>query len=230
MKTRVLAAVVILMLVIGNKRVLAQESIIQDISGEYVEKLVNVAKANYPRHKIFANRVDVAKANVSLASLSVFDAFTVSYIYQPNQNTVIDPVNPTTSYFKGFQAGVFLNLGTMLRVPVNIRRAKSDLKIAKNEQDEYDLTITAEVKRRYFTYIQRVSQLKVQSRTMVQSENAMKETEYRYKKGEVAFEAYNTMQIQYAERIQSKIEAEGNVFIAKADLEEMLGDKLENIK
>ncbi|RCH55132.1 hypothetical protein DJ568_08045 [Mucilaginibacter hurinus] len=230
MKIKILTVLVILGLVIGNERVLAQESIINEVSDVYVDKLVNAAKANYPRYKIFKHRIDIAKANVSIASLSVFDALTVSYIYQPNQNTIIDPVNPTTSYFKGFQAGVFLNLGQLLRVPVNIRRAKSDQRIAESEQAEYDLTIGAEVRRRYYTYLQRVAQLKLQSRTIIQSENALKDAEHKYRRGEVTFDSYNQTQIQYTEHIQTKIEAEGNVFIAKAALEEMLGDKLENIK
>ena len=165
-----------------------------------------------------------------LLPLTIFDAFTLSYIYQPGTTTFVDPVNPTTSYFRGLQAGVFLNLGSLLRTPVNNRKAKTDLRIAQNDQDEYDLTLATEVKTRYYTYIMSMATLKLQSRNMQQAEAASKDAEYKYKKGELIFDTYNKTQIQYTQNIQTKIEAEGNLFIAKASLEEILGDKLENIK
>ncbi|MCD8739479.1 TolC family protein [Mucilaginibacter roseus] len=230
MKIQVLSVFIFLFLILHKQSAYAQESIVQDISEVYVDKLVNVARQNYPRVKSFQSRVDVAKANVSIASVSIFDALSLSYIYQPENVTVVDPSNPGTRFFQGLQLGVFINLGTILRTPMNIKRAKAERRVAESERDEYQLTLAAEVKRRYYLYIQRVGQLKTQTRAWQESENGIKDIEYRYKKGEATFETFNTAQVQLTQRRTQKIEAEANVFISKADLEEMLGDKLENIK
>ncbi|GAA4319310.1 hypothetical protein GCM10023149_17950 [Mucilaginibacter gynuensis] len=230
MKIKILSGFIIFLAISIQQRAFAQESIIQDVTDAYVEKLVEVAKTNFPRHKSFESKVDIAKANVSSARLSLFDALSVSYIYQPGNTTTIDPVNPSTSYFKGLQAGVFLNLGSLLRTPVNVRKAKSELQVAQNDQAEYDLTLATEVRKRYYLYVQRLAQLKLQTRSRQQAENAAKDMEYKYKKGEETFDAYNKILIQLTEHSESKISAEGNLFIAKADLEELLGQKLETIK
>ncbi len=230
MKIQVLSVFILLFLILHKQSANAQESIVQDISEVYVDKLVNVARQNYPRVKSFQSRVDVAKANVSIASVSIFDALSLSYIYQPENVTVVDPSNPGTRFFQGLQLGVFINLGTILRTPMNIKRAKAERRVAESERDEYQLTLAAEVKRRYYLYIQRVGQLKTQTRAWQESENGIKDIEYRYKKGEATFETFNTAQVQLTQRRTQKIESEANVFISKSDLEEMLGEKLENIK
>jgi outer membrane protein TolC len=231
MKIKILATIFILFVIVNNNRAFAQESMLRDISEGYVEKLIQVAKTNYPRYKSFRNRTASAKVDVSLASVSLLDALTLSYVYQPGNTTIIDPENPTSgNRFKGFQAGLFINLGTIVRMPLNVKKAKAQLRMAENDQAEYDLTLATEVKKRYYTYIQRMGQLKVITRAMQQAENSLKDVEYRYKKGEETYDTYNKTQIQVTEQTQTKIEAEAQVFITKAGLEEMIGDKLENIR
>lgn len=211
-------------------RGMAQESIIHDLSTDaYINKLVDTAMKNYPRMRSYQNRINIATGNISKARVSLLDALTVSYVYQPG-TTTIDPVNPSTSYFKGLQAGVFLNIGTLLAKPYQVRQAKQELLIARNDLDEYHITITTEVKKRYYLYVQRVAELKLQIRAMQDMENALKDIKHKFEKGEETFDAYNKVQIQYSEHQQTKVEAEANVFIAKADLEELLGTKLENVK
>lgn len=209
---------------------IAQETIVKDLAADaYISKLVDTAMKNYPRLRSYQNRINIANSNISKTEVSWLDALTVSYVYQPG-TTTIDPVNPTTSYFKGLQAGVFLNIGTLLAKPSQVKQAKQELLIAHNELDEYRITITTEVKKRYYLYIQRVAELKLQIRAMLETENSLKDFKYKFEKGEETFDSYNKVQIQYSEHQQTKVQAEANIFIAKADLEELLGTKLENIK
>lgn len=211
-------------------RSMAQETTIQSLSADsYISKLVDTAMKNYPRMRSYQNRINIANSNISKAKVSLLDALTVSYVYQPG-TTTIDPVNPSTSYFKGLQAGVFLNIGTLLAKPYQVRQAKQELIIARNDLDEYRITITTEIKKRYYLYIQRLAELKLQIRAMQDTENALKDLKYKFEKGEETFDSYNKVQIQYSEHQQTKVQAEANVFIAKADLEELLGTKLENVK
>jgi outer membrane protein TolC len=208
----------------------AQLSIIQDLSDTYVNKLIDTAKKNYPRVRSYQNRINIANSNISKTKAGLLNAFTVSYIYQPGVNNGVDPANPTTSYFRGFQAGVFVNIGALVSQPSLIKQAREELIIAHNDQDEYFITLTTEVKKRYYMYIQRGAEVKLQTRSTLETESALKDAKYRFQKGELTFEDYNKMQIQYTEHQQTKIQAEANLFTAKADLEELLGTNLENIK
>src|SRR5215217_1511440 len=93
---------------------LNQATILPELTNtDNLQRLVDTAIKNYPRIRYFQNRVNVASANVSKIKASWLDALTVSYVYTPNDPT-INPVNPTSTYFKGLQAGVFLNVGQLL--------------------------------------------------------------------------------------------------------------------
>jgi outer membrane protein TolC len=220
----------LLLFLMISLRSVAQETIIQDLAADtYINKLVDTAMKNYPRLRTYQYRIDAAKANVSKTKASWLDALTVSYVYQPG-TTTIDPVNPTTSYFKGLQAGVFLNVGTLIAKPAQIRQAKLETAVIGSELDEYRVTLTTEVKKRYYLYLQRVAELKLQIRATTETGNSLKDFKFKFEKGEETFDSYNKVQIQYTEHQQTKVQAEANVFIAKADLEELLGTKLENVK
>ena len=143
---------------------------------------------------------------------------------------MVDPANPSSRFVTGLQLGVFINLGTIIRTPLNVRRAKAEKRVAEAEQAEYKLTLATEVRRRYYSYLQRMGELKLQTRALQEAETAMKDMEYKYKKGEETFLQFNQIQMQLTQTNQTKIQAEAGMFTAKAELEELLGDKLENIK
>ena len=207
----------------------AQTSIVPQISEVYIKKLVDTAIAHYPRVRYFQHRMEAAATNVSKTRASWFDALTLSYVYQPG-TAIVDPVNPKTSYFRGLQAGVFLNVGALVAKPYVIKQAKQDMLVVQSEQEEYLVTLAAEVKRRYFLYLQRIAELKLQIRAASDSENQLKDVKYRFEKGEDTFESYSKVLIQVTEHQQTMVQTEANVFISKADLEELLGTKLENVK
>jgi outer membrane protein TolC len=207
----------------------SQETIIPELSTNYVEKLIDTAVANYPKVKAYQYHINIAKNAISKSKLSLLESVTLSYVYQPGQTT-INPVSPSTSYFQGFQAGVFLNVGTLLERPYVTTQAKQELLIAKTEQLDYLSTLATEVKKRYYTYVLRLAELKLQTTAVQTSATALKDIKYKFEKGEESFDSYNKLQTDFTNHQTSKIEAEANLYLAKADLEELLGTKLENVK
>src|SRR5690606_17192496 len=97
----------------------AQESLSKDISYEYLDKLVAVCKANYPRMKMYEARVHVAENGLKKAKLSYFDIFSFSYLFSPNNN-----VNTVTPNFGGYQFGFFANIGSILQKPNTVKQAR----------------------------------------------------------------------------------------------------------
>jgi len=206
----------------------AQSTIVPELSATNLQRLIDTAIKNYPRVRYFENRIGVSEANVSKIKATWLEALTLSYVYQPYDATV-NPVNPTSTYFKGAQAGVFLNLGNLLSKPQAIKQAKREVLTQKDEYDEYVLKLTAEVKRRYYTYILRIAELKLQVRAADDAEAHLKDFKLKFEKGEETFDSYSKVLIQHTEHLQTKVAAEANVYIAKADVEEMIGTKLENV-
>ena len=138
--------------------VFAQDTMIDQVSYLYLEKLIAVAKENYPRVKSVQAQTDIARNNVTKQSLSWFNSFNYSYIYQPN--TTFNVIEPTV--YKGYQLGVGVNLGNIITTPFNVKQAKKELKVALEDQNEYNLTLETEVKRRNFAYVQQLTALKIQ--------------------------------------------------------------------
>ena len=216
----------------------AQDSLVPEVSYPYLEKLIASAKTHYPRIKNYNDRIDLAKINIKKAGVSWFDILTFSYIYQPNNTINYTNTIPVTNagttvnrfLFNGVQLGVSVNLGSILTKPYNLKLAKEDLILAHDEQNEYLVTLTADVKRRYFTYLLQKNMVKVETQSHQDVQNLLKQTKYKFEKGEVTFDVYNTVLVSSSLRIEQKLQAEGSFFIAKSELESLVGVKLEDIK
>jgi len=126
--------------------------------------------------------------------------------------------------------GLFFNLGNYLQKTYQLKQAREELKIADYDQDEYYLTLATDVKKRYYNYLQSMANVKLQTQTAEDAEAALKSVKHKFEKGEETYDNFNKAQVTVTDHIQSKIAAETNYLIAKAELEELLGDKLENIK
>jgi outer membrane protein TolC len=214
----------------------AQDSMLPDISPAYLDKLIDIAKQNYPEVRANQAKVEEAQSNVTKAKISYLDVFSVSYIYQPEGflgiNTSGNPNSSTGSYgtFNGIQAGVTFNLGSFFEKPSQVKAAKKELDIAGDTQEEYLLTLTNNVKKRYYTYMQQIANLKLLTQATNDQQEVLNSEKHRFEKGEVTFEEFNRAQLSVTTSYQQKILAESNLLIAKADLEELLGEKLEDIK
>ncbi len=217
----------------------AQNTLVTEISEPYLAKLIDAAKANQPRIKSLNNRVNIAQGNISRAKLSYLDALTFSYVYQPNSTFNLNALQTTggtdvigtrTGLFKGTQFGVFFNLGSYLQKPYAVKQAKQELIITNNDIQDALITLTTQVKKRYYIYLQKVASLKLQMQAASDADNVMRDIKYKFQKGEETLDSYNKARISHTQQIQTKITAEADLFMAKADLEEIIGDKLENIK
>lgn len=204
----------------------AQQTLAQEISYAYLDKLVDVAKKNFPRGKMYDARIEMGNMAVKKARLSYFDILSFSYLYSPNQ-----AVNVTTPVLlQGYQFGFFINIGSIIQKPTIIKQARAEAQVSVYEKETYELGLEADVKKRYITYIQHLTILRIKSEALLDIESALKDTRYKFEKGELPLQNYNTALLMYSTQQQTKITSEADVYIAKSSLEELLGQKLEDIK
>lgn len=206
--------------------VYAQESVMKEISPELLDKLIALAKTNYPRMKAYDARIEVSSYTVKKAKLSYFEILSASYIYTPpNTSTAINP-----NFLNGYQFGFFFNVGALLSKPAGVKQAKAEVKVAQNEKDAYELNLVADVQQRYYQYIQRTVMVRLTSQGLLEVEGMMKEIRYKFEKGEETLDNYNKLLVMYNNQTQSKVAAETELLVAKSSLEELIGQKLESVK
>lgn len=204
---------------------LGQESMLPDVNYPLLEKLILTAKTNYPRVRMYGYRITMADANVKKARVSWFDIFSFQYLYSPNNTTSI--VNP--SILNGYQFGLVINVGSLLIKGPGVKLAREEKKYAEAEYAEYQLTIEAQVKQRYFLYVQQMAVVRLRGQSILDIESTLKDVRYRYEKGEATLAEYNTALTGFADQVNAKISAEASLLTAKASLEELLGTKLEMV-
>jgi outer membrane protein TolC len=207
----------------------AQQTMMTEISYEYLQKLITTAKQNYPRVKSHNTLINIAETNVQRARISWFEILDFSYFYSPrignNSSEIINPY-----FFNRYQLGISLNVGSILQKPSQIKIAKLEVQNAEYQKDEFFLTIEKEVKQRYFTYIQQLTVLRLRMQALQDAEVVLQSVRNKYEKGEETFEHYNTALTAHTNQSQQKIGAETEMLIAKATLEELIVSKLEDIK
>lgn len=201
-------------------------SIYDEISYPYLEKLIQIARENYPRTKAYDARIDAAEKNIKKTRLSYFDIFSFSYLLSPFNG--IAAVNP--NLLNGYQFGFFANIGSLIQKPAQIRQARDELEVIAHEKDIYLLNLEADVKKRYFEYVKAKAIYRVVSKSVLDAQALIDDMRYKFEKGEIAFDSYNQALLDLANRQQIKINFAGDVLIAKSSLEELLGKKLEEIQ
>jgi len=111
-----------------------------------------------------------------------------------------------------------------------VKRAKAEYKVAKLEAQEYEATLENDVKRRYYTYIREITQLKINTQSVQDNQNVADNLKNKFTKGEITLDTYNQSRINLANANTSKIDSEVNLLLAKDQLEEIIGQKLSEIK
>jgi outer membrane protein TolC len=218
--------VIFFLIVFSNfSELMAQESMIPEVSNSFLNQLIDTAKKYYPIVRINQKRIDLAYINVQKTRVAWFDVFSLTLNYSPGGGTT-SLNQPTLS---GFQIGLFINFGNILQKPYNLKTAKEEVELAKLNKQETMMTTEAEVKARYIKFIQTSVLLRMQSKIALEAESVVKEARYKFEKGEANFETFTKALIYESDNRKQVIDAEANLLIAKASLETIIGKKLSDI-
>jgi outer membrane protein TolC len=210
----------------------AQESILPDVNFALLEKYVQLAKQNYTKVKITHAQEEAIKPNIPIAQVSYLDIFNASYYYRPNDHnnngSVLNPQNPYV--VNGWQFGVNFNLGNFLQKPFQVKKAKAEYKVAKLQSLDMEITVENETKRRYYSYLQASSQLKIRTQTAQDNKNISETSRHKFERGELSLDMYNASRMLVSSSNSDRIQYEVNYLNAKDALEEIIGQKLSDVK
>lgn len=219
--------IVLMISLIGfTRNVKAQETMIPDISYLFLEKIIATAKTNYPLLKQLDIKEKVEEYNVKNSKLTWFNSVNALYLSQPMGGAAL--VNPL--FQNGVQLAINFNFAQTLQTPNNIKIAKQQLQLAKETTSQYEATIEAQIKTRYFTYIQQLNSVKLFTKSLQDAEGLVQSLRLKYERGEVEFRDYSEALINFSSLSKQKLEAEAGYLTAKALIEELTITKLEDIK
>jgi len=111
-----------------------------------------------------------------------------------------------------------------------VKRAKIEYKIAKSQTEDYEISLVSEVRRRYYQYVQSLSELKIKTQISQDNESVAVNARQKFERGELALDQYNGSRLLLADSNSEKIQSEVNYLNAKDNLEEIIGKKLTDIK
>jgi len=224
MKMKKAILVLILISAILAPSVKAQETVMDEINYNQLEKFIQMAKDYYPQRKILAEQESQAKNSLTMSSLSYLDLFSASYFYRPENKQALNPENPYIT--NGVQFSVNMNLGSYLQKPFQSKNAKANLEIAKLEKQIYDTQLEKEVKNRYYNYVLQLKELKLKTIAAQDVSSNVQDITNRFERGEITLEEYNSGRAALSEVGSTKIQTEVSYLRAKDDLEEIIGTKL----
>jgi outer membrane protein TolC len=213
-------------------KVLAQERILGEINYGLLEKYIQSAKNHYLQKKILDKQAESIKTNIAINTVSYLDIFNASYIYRPDNNTAIvaPGLNNNPYLVNGYQFGVNINVGSFLQKPFQVKKAKLDYEVAQLRSQEYSKTLEAEVKTRYYNYIQQVAQMKLSAQNLQDISLISEGVRRRFERTEVSMEVYDQSRVSLTNARMQQLAVEVNLQKAKDALEEIIGVPLSDIR
>jgi outer membrane protein TolC len=194
----------------------------------FEEKLVQLAWRNDPNNQIIIK--GAAVANYSLKQ-SQWDWLNYLSVRGNLNEFTIDPSNAPegANFYPRYNFGLAINLGTLGQNSLEVKKRRVQTSIAEDQIKSQKLAVRATVLTLYARYQLAEKKFKIQKETTEQSDVNFKYIEQRFKDGQEDLQQYNNILERNTNQQIRLAEVEAEMKIAKYELEQMIGTKLENV-
>jgi outer membrane protein TolC len=198
-------------------------------SANFVEKLVSLALKKNPKLEVLQRQVNVSQYNVTLKRYSFLEDISVSG--NLNEFTLFPERNPlAANFFPRYNAGIRISLDQFVTIPTQTKKAKEESRIAVATYNGEKASVRAQVLRLYQNYVSSIDLLRIQIRSLENLNPFFKKSENDFRTGELKLEEYIELQNKFYRQSLEKVMAENAMAIAKINLEELIGTKLEDVR
>jgi outer membrane protein TolC len=208
-----------------NKIILPEHS-----SMDYVEKLVQLAWKNHPDNEVLRREVNVAQYDVAQSPAEWLNI--VRFTGNMNEFTINPELDVfgRAAFYPRYNISASISLGQLLSIPYNTKKNRERVVIAQSMVNSKKLDVRNAVIKAYNEYVLREKVYKVQTQLKSDNETSHKLIEQRFKNGETTFETYSLSLNNYSAVTIANLEAETAYKNAKADLERLIGVRLEDVR
>lgn len=198
-------------------------------SANFVERLISLALNKNPRVEILERQIKISKHNVTLKRYSFLED--ISLAGNMNEFTLNPEKYPLAStFFPRYNAGIRITLDQFITIPTETKKAKEENKIAIATMSGEKIAIKSQVLRLYQGYITSIELLKIQIKSLENLNPFFKKAEQDFRNGYIKLEEYTDIQDKYYKQSMEKVIAENSMAVAKINLEEIIGIRLEDVK
>lgn len=194
---------------------------------DYLEKLIYIAWQNYPDNLAQKYLIDIAEEDLFQRKWSWLDNLNLTYQYNPQPGTTNQNDN---SSLPRFGIGISVNIGSIFTTPSKISQGKFYVERAKLGVIQQKLYIRSEVSKRYAYYLGNINLMKIRTQAVNDSQASLTLVKYKYESGQVDLEEYDRALRTYTDNLERQAVSEMDVQFNKANLEQLVGIKLEDIK
>lgn len=197
---------------------------------DYVEVLLQLAWMNNPQYEGLQLEEKIKQEEIKLAQLQWTKDINASFnLNEANISNWGSSQGSENVFFPRYNLSATLNIGSMINRKTNVNIAKYKSDIAVSETNQAKLLLRGEVTRRYEQYLLALEILKIRAQAVEElySSYLLAKSNMELGKGELS-ELNNATEVYLRSR-ESKLQAETNLKIAKINVEELVGLKLEEV-
>ncbi len=187
-----------------------------------LERCIELALEFYPDHKVYELYLKTAEEELSQTKMSWLNSFTLNWRYYPASED-----ETRSSLLPSLGVGLSVNIGSILATPSKVTEAEQSVKIAENSIASKRNYLIAEVKRRFFRYLQNLEMLGVHSQSLDNAEMMYELITHKYENGEVGLEEYTKYSGLFQDARENFVKSRGDYMWAKSSLEELIGYEAE---
>lgn len=192
------------------------------------KKLVNLALSNNSLISMGKLKVSSAHKDVELAKNS-WGEQVVGQINLNESHFNDAATNGLNLYYPLYLIGFRWSLSSFLKTPLTIKKAKIDEQIIVKDNEIQKQNLIYEVKRRFRIYVAKKDNLLLRKQLVDEAKSQLNIVSKKYNNKEVTFEEYLKMSNSYITLKESLNITESEMFVAKYNLEELVGVDVDNI-
>lgn len=193
---------------------------------DFSEVLVQLAWINNPKYEGMQTDSRAERENIKLAQKSWLDG--VSASFNINQGN-LQPASQN-SFFPVYNFSASFNLGTILKTNHHVRAAKERLRKVEHNIDQEKLQLRAEVLSRYRNYLYAIEMVKLRTQALEDLRSSYMLAKNNFEKGTASFRTYIEAANAYNNANAEKVSAEHQLALARIEIEEIIGVKLDEVE
>jgi outer membrane protein TolC len=194
------------------------------------EKLVTLALQG-PQYQVTKHQIKYSQYQLSKIKKSWLNLLSLSANF--NDQTFAKTSNPAVGtaqiYYPKYFFGVTIPLGVIFSIGPDIKGARENVEIARDNQEQRARQIRSEVLSKYKQW-RNYSQLIGLQNTIVDDEQAaVGAIEKKFRDGTATFDQYNQLSKEFNNDLATKLNLQLSQDLMKLEIEELIGTNLENV-
>ncbi|QQS27709.1 MAG: TolC family protein [Sphingobacteriales bacterium] len=197
---------------------------------EYVEVLIQLAWMNNPQYDGLQLEEKISEEEIKLAKLQWTKDLNASFnLNEANIKNWGSNDGTDNIFFPRYNLSATLNLGSFINRKANVNIARYKSEIAAKEINQAKLLLRGEVTRRYEEYLLTLEIIKIRAQAVEELYSSYLLAKSNMELGKGELKELNEATEAYLKARENKLMAETNLKIAKINIEELIGLKLEEV-